>query len=255
MKAICLLGLKPNQIWIEFLNKFKNYDIYIMIDDSKNYTEQFKEYKNVKILHVPDKVCEKKHFSKTTSFCVGKRITSWDRALYYFSTLNKKHKYVWFIEEDVFFNSEKTLADIDKKYPTSDLLSSITKDKEHSKEWYHWNRFEINLPEPHYKCMCCAVRMSQVMLSKIKQYVKENKQSCFLEAFFPTLCISNNLKHDTPKELDDIVYRKEYTLGEINKTNLFHPFKDAILHTLLRNTLKVSKINNKTRKIKNLILC
>jgi hypothetical protein len=103
--------------------------------------------------------------------------------------------------------------------------------------------------------MCCAVRMSQEMLSKIKQYVKENKQSCFLEAFFPTLCISNNLKHDTPKELDDIVFRKEYTLGEINKTNLFHPFKDVILHKLLRNTLKVSNPNNKTRKIKNLILC
>ena len=54
---------------------------------------------------------------------------------------------------------------------------------------------------------------------------------------------------------DSSVIKFEYTLGEINKTNLFHPFKDAILHTLLRNTLKVSKINNKTRKIKNLILC
>ena len=51
MKAICLLGLKPNQIWIEFLNKFKNYDIYIMIDDSKDYTEQFKDWLQLNIQH------------------------------------------------------------------------------------------------------------------------------------------------------------------------------------------------------------
>ena len=53
------------------------------------------------------------------------------------------------------------------------------------------------------------------------------------------------------QELDDIVYRKEYTLGEMNKTNLFHPFKDVILHKLLRNTLKVSNPNNKTYTRKN----
>jgi len=251
MKAICLLGIKPNEIWIDFFNKFKNYDIFIMIDN-KDYINQYKEYKNVKIIHVSDKICEKKHFTNTT-FSLNKRITSWDRALLYFSST--KYDHVWFIEEDVFFNSEKTLTDIDKKYPTSDLLSSITKDKEHSKEWCNWEKVKVNLPEPHFMCMCCAVRMSKVMLSKIKEHVKEHKESLFLEIFFPTLCIGNNLKHDTPKELDDIVYRKEYTLGEINKTNLFHPFKDIILHKLLRNTLKVSNPKNKTRKIKNLILC
>ena len=44
-KTKCKIGLicfKPNDIYLDFLNKFSNYEVYIIIDDnSVNYTALF----------------------------------------------------------------------------------------------------------------------------------------------------------------------------------------------------------------------
>ena len=49
---IALICFKPNNIYLNFLNKFSNYEIYIIIDDNSiNYSAlYFTKYENLKFL-------------------------------------------------------------------------------------------------------------------------------------------------------------------------------------------------------------
>ena len=78
---------------------------------------------------------------------------------------------------------------------------------------------------PWYKSMVCAIRLSDTLMIKIKEYVKENKELCFLEFFFNTLAEKNNLKIENPDELSSILYRNDWKFEDIKKTNLYHPIK------------------------------
>jgi len=51
-KALCLLTKIPNEIWLNFLDNFKEYDIFIIIDDNEiDYNEKYKNvYKNMKLI-------------------------------------------------------------------------------------------------------------------------------------------------------------------------------------------------------------
>ena len=47
--CVCVVSKIVNLEWLNFLSKFKNYDVYIVADDnSQNYKEKYKEYKKVK---------------------------------------------------------------------------------------------------------------------------------------------------------------------------------------------------------------
>ena len=52
----------------------------------------------------------------------------------------------------------------------------------------------------------------------------------FLEAFFPSIAVHNNLKYNMPKELCYIEYRHDWTSEDINTTHLFHPVKNLTAH-------------------------
>uniref|UniRef100_A0A6C0I8J2 Uncharacterized protein n=1 Tax=viral metagenome TaxID=1070528 RepID=A0A6C0I8J2_9ZZZZ len=80
-----------------------------------------------------------------------------------------------------------------------------------------------------HRLMVCASRMSRLMLSKIKDYATTHKTLFFLEACFPSIAKYNKLKYDTPDELSDIVYRKDYVIEDFNKKNIFHPVKNINL--------------------------
>ena len=39
--CLCLICYKPNDVWIDFLSKFTNYTLYILIDDNSiDYKEK-----------------------------------------------------------------------------------------------------------------------------------------------------------------------------------------------------------------------
>ena len=49
--AISLITYKPNEIMLEFFNRFTNYDVYIIIDDNTvNYSNLGNKYSNLKII-------------------------------------------------------------------------------------------------------------------------------------------------------------------------------------------------------------
>ena len=235
--CICLICYKPNDIWIDFLSKFTKYDIYIIIDDN---SIQHDKLSNINIIQINDNECIKNGFVNM-NFTIKKDVTSWEKAIYYFSTINTRYNNVWFLEDDVFLYDEASLLQIDSKYSNSDLLSnSYTENiNGHKKNW-HWYRIDIKLPPPYYSAMVCCVRMSSNLLSKLKNYVDEHNTLFFLEALFPTICKKNNMKYDTPIEFKNIVYRKKYEDKDIDKNNLFHPVKDITKHKHYRDILKIT---------------
>lgn len=227
-KCICLLTYKPHKIWLDFLNDFSKYDIYIIIDDNTlNYNDLYNnKYPNISFIQIENDICLQSGFIDL-NMTIHKKITSWEKGLYYFSNINTTYKNVWFIEDDVYFYNQDTISNIDIQYPDSDFLSNkygVTKDG-YINEW-HWNQLDIKFDPPYYNAMVCACRMSNELLQKIKTYATNHNTLFFLEAFFPTITMKYNLIYDNPNELSTIEYRYDFKPNELNKTNLFHPIKD-----------------------------
>jgi hypothetical protein len=171
---------------------------------------------------------------------IRKKITGWEKAIYYFSTINLNYDNIWFIEDDVFFYNENTLLNIDLKYPNADLLSKqYTVNINGNKKYWHWRSINIPFAPPYYSAMVCACRMSKKLLSKIKEYTNVHRTMFFLEAMFPTICKRTGLVYHTPEELNGIVWRKKYTATDLDVKGLFHPIKNKQQHTMYRNLIRL----------------
>jgi hypothetical protein len=237
--SICLICLKPNDIWINFLSGFSSYDIYIIVDDnSKDYSKEYSINEKIKIVQISDKECKDSGYIKMSYLMIKKLVSGWDKSIYYFSKMNIGYKNVWFIEDDVFLHDERCLLEIDSKYKNSDLLSNIYSENGsgEKKDW-HWKSIEIKHNPPYYNAMVCSVRISSNLLCKIKDYATEHKTLFFLEALFPTICKINSMRYDTPSELKNIVYKREYKDIDIDKNSLYHPVKDISKHKYYREML------------------
>lgn len=180
--AVCLICFKPDDIWFDFLSRFTEYDVYMVIDDnSLDYKKKYSEYKNIHIIQIKNEECEMNGFKKMT-ITVGKLICAWDKAMYYFSSVNRRYTNVWFFEDDVFFYNEKTLTNIDSKY-NGDLLSNKTNlNYVSGKKFWHWGRIDVKFPPPYYRAMVCCIRLSKKMLSKVKDYADEHKTLFFFRS-------------------------------------------------------------------------
>ena len=240
---LALICFKPNDIYLEFLNKFSNYEVYIIIDDnSANYTALYcRKYTNLTFIQIHDKVCKQYGFTNVNKIGVKKLISGWDKALCYFAlnfknsntNLNTK---VWFIEDDVFFHNEYTLINIDAKYPDYDLLANSDFKQATNKNDWLWNYIRIKQPGPYYCGMVCATRLSLNVLEEIRLYADLNKELFFLEALLPTLSNPKIKKCCCPDELKTVVFRHNYNYEEVtNKANIYHPVKDILKHIEFRN--------------------
>jgi len=235
--AICLICNKPNIIWFQFLSSFQHYDIYVIIDDNSiNWKDKFSSFLNIHCIQIKEEECLSKGFINTCSITFHKKVAGWTKALYAFCFLLPIYKHIWFFEDDVYFYDENNLFNIDKQYPYSDLLSNKYEENMGDKKDWLWNRIKIEIPPPYYKAMICCIRMSFILLKKIKEYANEYKTLFFTEALFPTLCKTNKLIYVTPKELNTIFYRKLFLPKEINQTDIFHPIKNLTLHLQYRNS-------------------
>jgi hypothetical protein len=236
-KSLCLITFRPNQLWCDFLNNFKSYDIYIIIDDNNfDYNELQNIYQNINFIKINDNECSKHGFIDS-SFTLNKLISGWDKALLYFSIININYDYVWFMEDDVYFYDENTLINLDNKYTNHDLLSnSVGTNIDGNKSTWHWWRIDIKdyLP-PYYGGMMCSFRASKLLLENIKIYANKHNTIFFLEAFIPTIAIKNNLLIYHPEELNEIHYRHDFEKKNITPYKLYHPVKDINQHTNFRN--------------------
>ena len=209
-----------------------------MIDDnSKDYKEQYSKFHTIHVIQIKNEDCERNGFVNM-NFLIEKKVTAWEKAVYYFSTINRNYDKVWYFEDDVFFHNEQALLNIDSNYGSSDLLSnSFSKNITGHKNNWHWNRIDIQFSPPYYCAMVCCIRASLTLLTKIRKYAKNHKTLFFLEALFPTICKKHHLQHDVPQQLKNIVYRKDYKDEDITKQKLFHPIKDISKHTYYRKML------------------
>ena len=244
---IALICFTPNDIYLDFLNKFSNYEVYIIIDDnSVNYTALYKtKYANLSFIQMQESLCKKYGFKNVNEIGIKKQISGWDKALCYFSlTESNAYNNVWFIEDDVFFHNEETLLNIDAKYPDYDLLANSEFNPVFDMNTWLWHPYwniKIKIEKPYYCGMMCATRLSQNVLKRIRVYATLYKELFFLEALIPTLSKSKPngnpvmLSCYCPDELKTILYRHDYTSEQVsNKDNIYHPIKDILKHNKFR---------------------
>jgi hypothetical protein len=234
--AIVQISYEPKQEYLAFLNTITSYDVFVVID-SNNYdiTDIKALFSNIQFIKIDNNECEAHHFINTSSITHNKSVIGWDKALYYFSVMNTNYKYVWFIEDDVFFNDETTLLNIDKKYTNADLLCNSDYTEAKLNEWL-WNRIKINLPYPYFCGMVCCSRLSNSFLKCILNYSNQNKTLFFLEALFPTLVKHHKLNVViNPTEFLSVTFNK--TSSVYNKTDIFHPNKDIHQQIKIREML------------------
>jgi len=236
MNAICLITFRPKKIWCDFLNLFNKYDIFIIVDDNRfDLCEKKNSYKNINFISVDKEKCELNGFKNVNFITLGRLITGWDKALYYFGIEENKYQFIWFMEDDIFFFNEDTIVNIDNQYINYDLLSNgFGENIDGDKEIWLWRRINIEYPPPYYAGMMCAVRFSNSMMSCITDYAKKHKTLFFLEALFPTIAVKNNLKRISPSQFNNIHFRHDFEKQNINNHNLYHPVKDLNDHISFR---------------------
>ena len=244
-KALCILCRSYNETWINFLKSFKNYYIFMVIDD--NTTIYPKQIDNVFIIQVSNEDCMKSNYYNSSTVSNMKHIVAWDRALYYFNTRIDpfyKFHHVWFLEDDVFLMNEDVLLKIDEKYPQSDLLTAfhdVNETGDISTGWNHWVNVNNQIKTPWAHSLVSASRLSYVVLSHVHQFVKD-RPLLFIEALFSTLAHQDQRIIDHPDELKDtITYDKIWDRDDLDVTKIYHPFKNMEDHEYIRNKYLINQ--------------
>lgn len=242
-KAVALITRKPLQKWIDFLNGFSCYDIFIIIDDNtENYSDKYRDnYEKINFIQVENEECAKNGFIGSSVATKLPPIMAWDKAMYYFSHIETNYDQIWFFEDDVFFFSETTLLRMDEKYEKCNLLtrSHTIKYENNLEGWWHWNQVAGNIDLPWAYSLICICRVSNILLQKVREYANNHGKIFFIEAILNTLAIHNNLDVGTPPQLITVV-QGDISPIEVNKDKMFfvfHPYKDIDKHQELRNKL------------------
>ncbi len=257
--AICLLAFQPGEELIKLyddLYRGNKYDIYVIVDDN-NYdiSELEDDFSNIKFIKIKEEICYKYGYIHLNFMVKKGEPSAWDKCIYYFCEVNKiNYKFIWFLEDDVFVPTSKTIKNIDYKYGNEDLLISrndLVKNRKNIKNNIPYVQIQeiekymnSELKPFLSKSMVCAIRISNNFIKKIKLYVEKNKSMFFLEFFFPTLAKYYGLNIKKTDELKNIVFRKIWTIDDIFKeqNTLFHPVKKVLLQKSFRKTLQPNQV-------------
>ena len=242
---LCLLCFKINEIWCVFLDKFKHYKIFIIIDCRFQKIEYFKnKYKNITFLRIDSNECiNAGYYNSVNEFWTkpNHKVISWDKALYYFSRIFKNYDNVWLLEDDVFFYDENTIIRIDKKNKNSDLIikninPKINKFDINKWHWAKLDKFKDKKWENlAIHSLVCCIRLSKKYLNCLSNYIHKYKKLQFIEILIPTLAIVHKLNIKYEENLK-ITYRRKFK--NINRFNIYHPFKNLKFQCFLKSKLK-----------------
>jgi hypothetical protein len=251
--------------------KNDEYDIFVSINDN-NYIIPEYDINAITIIKLDEnEVKNAGYFNSNNN--IREQVTSRDKAFYYFNRVNHTdYKHIWFIEEDVFIPTTKTISNIDNKYPDCDYMSNtyfivdndinnldnfnnINKEcpfvKYSENSFYEsWAFNDYNLIKyygfPWLKGMTCAIRVSKNFLKHIDIFAIKHKTLIIDEVLYLTLSVHNNLSIINPIELSTIVFRCDFNsmdkitnylywnLNDIKENYLFHPIKDLKFQNQLR---------------------
>ena len=247
-KIICFLTFRPSYEYYELCKEIledNKYQGYICIDDN---SYQIPNYDGrIPIIQIDNEECEMAGFLNTVT-CCRNRACSRDKALYYFCKLEKKYRYIWFIEEDVFIPSKTTIPDLDDKYKTGDLVTSSHSIMENINfDWFFtkhtFEEFQYSIEPPYAKSLICAIRVSKKMMDLIEEYADFYNILPFCETLFNTLALKNDLEVVTPEELSTIVFRKDWEQKHINLHYLYHPIKEMEIQLKYRTLVRNIQLN------------
>jgi len=244
--VICFQTIRPNKEYFELCSELKcdNYDIYIIIDDN-SYVIDFNYDKDIKVIYMNNIECENAGYKSLVRWLRNKSCSK-DKALYYLIKNQIQFDYVWFLEEDCFIPSKNTIKNIDAIYNCGqyDLLvkeNFVFHKRQNDREW-HWKYvYELcKLPPPHGKALVCALRCSNKLIKCIEKYVSINKNLFYCESIFNTICLHNNLKIRSIKELKYMTWIREYKwkYKEIRENFIYHPIKDINIQCEFRKKFK-----------------
>lgn len=235
-KALVLITKVPSIPYLQFLDTFTHYDVFVVIDSSEyDITEITTTYPKIQYIQINSDECERNHYCNSSTITLEKSVSGWDKSLYYFSTMNTNYDYVWFMEDDVFIYNENTLLQMDEKYNNADVLCNSNYGEAKLEEWL-WDKISIEIPYPYYCGMVCCSRLSSALLKCIQNYTIKYKTLFFIEAMFPTLAKYHRLETVIdPTEMLTITWNEKAT--NYNTTNIFHPNKDIFEHAVIREQL------------------
>jgi hypothetical protein len=246
--AVCFLTETPAFDTLRFAEKLTqsaiqyDMDVFIMIDVNYINASGVNVSSDVRLLQISNQECIKYGYQNTISLLPRWReITSWDKALLYFSELNKSYSFVWLIEKDVFIPSVQAFYSLHELYShTSDLIiphNEINLLADSS--YWHW-RMAVGKFIPPWSCsMANAVGFSRRMLIAMDEFIQWLGEIPFHEFFFNTLAMQSNMTTVVPTELDTIVFQRVHTLDDVQNqpNNFWHPVKDLKKQQNWRETL------------------
>jgi len=273
----------PKEIF-DFANLLKNesYDIFVSVNDN-NYIMPDYDENVINIIKLDEnEVKNAGYFNSNNN--IRYQVSSRDKAFYYFNRVNHTdYKHIWFIEEDVFIPTTKTISNIDNKYPDCDYMSNsyfiVDNDVDnldnfnnineefpfvkYSENHFHerWAFDDFNLIKyygfPWLKGMTCAIRVSKKFLKHIDIFAIKHKTLILDEVLYLTLSIHNNLSIINPIELSPIVYRRDFNSNPIfginmdKITNYLYWNLNDIREDYLFHPIKDLKFQNQLRLERN----
>jgi len=238
--AFCLLTIRPNKIWVDFLQTFTaDYDVYIMIDDnSYDCTGNVKNYPNINFIQIANHICKNAgYIYSNTAVMKTKDIIAWDKALYYFTLNNRNYEQIWLCEDDVYIYSKDLISQLDDRYKSSDLICEYLGINRtgNLNSWRPSRQALGYFKLPWCNSMVCCSRVSLKLLDNIHKYVSEFGKLNFIELIIPTIAYQHNLIISNPSELSTVQYRTAWNKDDIDKTKIYHPFKNMEDHQYMRN--------------------
>jgi hypothetical protein len=274
MIAIVFFCFRPPKELFDFAKLLKGdtYDIFVAINDNDYIIPEY-DTNVINIIRLNEREVKNAGYFNS-NWNIRGNVSSRDKAFYYFNKINHtNYDHIWFIEEDVFIPTTKTIMNIDEKYPDGDYMSNcfvmygdnintINKfnninpdipfvEYNDNYDFFESTFFKENNVKEYFdfvwlKGMTAAIRVSKKFLNEIDAFAFKHKTLFMDEILYPTISLHTNLLIINPVELSTIVYRRDYCLtdkiskmfywniNDVRDDYLFHPFKELRLQDKLR---------------------
>jgi len=251
----CIVALcedfKPTN-FSRFLSSFSDYDIFFF--NNKRGDNSFKKNSQGNYVNISEEYCIRSGYS---GFSYNDKNHVESKALeksalfmhgLYKKLRKKMYRNIWFIHEDVFFFSEKTLIDIDKRYKKASLVcknllrASSIKDKKTL-----WRLFGENSRNRHavdnsklFYSNLKVFRIRPEMMLSYNSYAEHHMQLFYHEIYLPTFALLNKFTISRPPEMRTISSAppENWDLRNIDKTCFFSPMnftKQKEMRSLLKD--------------------
>jgi predicted O-methyltransferase YrrM len=161
-------------------------------------------------------------------------LTAWSRAMYRAIKMIQPGEFVWFVEDDVAFQSHslEQLIQVSQEMG-ADFSTREIATKQQSAGWYWWDRVRHNHTQ-QVKSFNPICRCSYAHLMALQTYLERNGYLGFHEICLASIAADAGLKlYDWSKSPDAAACFGEFhfrpMIGEIQQ-GICHPVKDGILH-------------------------